>query len=523
MKIVKRSLRFAVIVVTGVLLLITAALMLSRYLEKEVKKELHALNIQTSQISINFLNRTITAENVCWMTAPAGSSYPGDSVQITKVRLSGIDLYQAFFNKNIRLRKVSLTDGYVRYSRNRTKTGPSEGKTPPLKSLTINSIELSNITSEIFSDTIREYSGTVNLFLRDIRLTDANKIRVLEAYSINSFETSITHLTLAGKEWMYNVKIARLYASSSEDNVKVDSIFLIPRYSKYRFSRKKGRQMDRITLSIPRLSVSGFDFGLVKDSTYRAIMVEIDNPKLHVYRDKRLPFIKHDVTPLPVAMIRSLPFEMSIDTIKINQGRITYEEFPEKGFNTGYVSFDNLNATIDHVSNRDFYNEYKKSTIYVTSKIMGKGTIAAEFSLPYGKEQIYNAKGVIKNLALHRLNPILENAAFISIESGILNQLNFNFDYDEYNSNGSVLINYEDLKIKSLTKEEDSSPNEFKSWVLNTFLKNNKDKSVSRDKRTGIIQFERERNRAIFNLWVKSLFSGLKSSVMDSPGKKKKI
>jgi len=53
-------------------------------------------------------------------------------------------------------------------------------------------------------------------------------------------------------------------------------------------------------------------------------------------------------------------------------------------------------------------------------------------------------------------------------------------------------------------------------------LKKDKDKSVSREKRTGTIDFDRDRKRAIFNLWVKSLFSGLKSSVLDSSNKKEK-
>ncbi|MBA4056258.1 MAG: hypothetical protein C0490_16200, partial [Marivirga sp.] len=239
------------------------------------------------------------------------------------------------------------------------------------------------------------------------------------------------------------------------------------------------------------------------------------------YRDKRLPFIKEHNTPLPIAMIRSFPFEMAIDSIRINDAKITYEEFPEKGFHTGQISFEHLNAAIDHVSNRDHYPNYEQSTVKVTSRIMGKGTIDAEFSLPYGKKQVYNAKGVIRNLALYRLNPILESLAFISIESGKLNQLNFNFNYNDLRADGSVLVNYENLKLTRMTKERESTPNEFKTWVLNTFLKNDKDKSVSKEKRTGIIDFERERKRAIFNLWVKSLLSGLKSSVLDSPNQKK--
>jgi Domain of Unknown Function (DUF748) len=320
---------------------------------------------------------------------------------------------------------------------------------------------------------------------------------------------------------LYHTSISKIHANSSEQKIIIDSLSLSPNYSKYQFSRKVGRQVDRFTLSIPTLSISGFKFDHVKDSLFAATLIEVDRATLHVYRDKRLPFIKEKNTPLPMAMIRGFPFEMAIDSIKIKDAKITYEEFPEKGFRTGQIYFEKLNASIDHLSNYNAYANFKQSTVRVTSKIMGKGVIEAEFSLPYDKQQLYNARGVIRNLPLHRLNPILESLAFVSVESGMLNQLNFNFDYTDFKSNGSVLMNYENLKLTSLTKDNASNPNEVKSWILNTLLKNNKSKSVSKEKRTGTIDIERDRKKAIFNLWVKSLFSGLKSSVLDLPNKRK--
>ena len=172
-------------------------------------------------------------------------------------------------------------------------------------------------------------------------------------------------------------------------------------------------------------------FNKLKDSLFTASEVHIASAELYVYRDKRLPFIKKENTPLPMALIRSLSFGAAIDTVKITDAKITYEEFPEKGFQTGQVTFERLNASLDHISNRDYYSNYKQSTLIVSSNIMEEGVINAEFSLPYGEPQIYNAKGSIVNLELNRLNPILENLAFISITSGMLNQLTFNFDYND--------------------------------------------------------------------------------------------
>jgi hypothetical protein len=202
--------------------------------------------------------------------------------------------------------------------------------------------------------------------------------------------------------------------------------------------------------------------------------------------------------------------------------KITYEEFPEKGYHTGKVTFEKLNATVDHLSNRDYYPDYEQATLKATSYIMGKGLLKAEFSLPYGKSQVYNAKGSFSDFSLYRLNPILENLAFVSVTSGRLNQLTFNFDYTDRKSTGTVLVNYEDLKVNSLTKEKDPEKNEIKTLLVNTILKKNKNEKVDKEKRTGTIDFERDKRRAIFHYWWRSLLTGIKSSASELPKTKGK-
>ena len=154
---------------------------------------------------------------------------------------------------------------------------------------------------------------------------------------------------------------------------------------------------------------------------------------------------------------------------------------------------------------------------------MENGVIKVDFTLPYNEAQVYNAKGRISNLGLHRLNPILESLAFIRVESGRLNALDFNFDYDDYVSHGNMTINYENLKLAGLTKDKESKENELKSFALGLFVRKDKDREVPIEKRSGKIYYERDRRRAIFNVWVKSLFSGVKSSVMDPPAEGKTL
>lgn len=504
-------------------ILFIAGAILSNYAQERAEFELKLLNAKISSIRIDLFTRSVTIEDFEWTHLDDSLSRLPHHLTLKNIRFSGISLYQLLRHKKIQIHKILLDDGDFQYNKTlKIKRERSTKKEVDLKGISVDLFVLKNVSAKLFQDSLAEYSGTVNLSLGNVEIQDIKKAEDFSSYKVKFFEALITKIRINEKEGMYNTRISQIYSNSNDQKIIIDSISLSPKYSKYQFSRKIGRQIDRFTASIPKISITGLTYSQLKDTLFTASIIEITSARLHVFRDKRLPFIKEKNTPLPMAMIRTFPFGMAIDSVKIIDAKITYEEFPEKGFHTGQLRFEGLNATLDHISNRDYYSNYKQSTLLATSRVMGKGLIKAEFSVPYGEPQIYNAKGTITNLALHRLNPMLESLAFVSIESGTLNQLIFNFDYNDLKSRGFILINYENLKISSLTKEKESTTNEFKSWIINTILKKDKDKSVSKEKRRGTIDFDRDRKRAIFNLWAKSLFSGLKSSVLDSSNKKEK-
>ncbi len=523
MTIRNQILKIILSVLLGIAVLLAIILgILSYFAQEKAEEALKSSNAKVSSVRVNLFTRSVVINDFVW-------SYPEDSlahvpyfIKAQNIRIRGVSIYQFLLRKKLHINKLLVEGATIHYNRmHRPKDTKTGKKNIQINGISIGQISLKDIHTTIFSDTIPEYSGTISLTVNDIELADIKKANDVSQYLIESIEGNITRIQIHEQGSMYTTSISQLYISSAEKQVIMDSILLIPNYSKYDFSRKVGKQVDRFSASFPKVSVTGLIFNKLKDSLFTASEVVISSAELFVYRDKRLPFIKKENTPLPMALLRTLPFGAAIDTVTITDAKITYEEFPEKGFQTGQVTFDKLYASLDHISNREYYSNYKQSTLIVSSNI-NQGVINAEFSLPYGDPQIYNAKGSITNLELSQLNPILENLAFISISSGTLNQLTFNFDYNDIVSRGSLVVNYDNLKIVSMTKEKESTKNEFKSWILNTAIKSDKDKSVDKVRRTGTIYLERDRKKAIFNVWVKSLFSGLKSSVLDSSTKKER-
>lgn len=153
---------------------------------------------------------------------------------------------------------------------------------------------------------------------------------------------------------------------------------------------------------------------------------------------------------------------------------------------------------------------------------MNNGLLQATFKLPLNPAVNYEAYGNVRNMDLTSLNPALGNLTRMEISAGTLNDLRFNFSYNDNVSKGQVLINYTDLKLTALKKETGyRETNKLLTTVINTVIKSNKDKTVDKSKRTGVIDIEREKKRFVFQFWWKSLLDGLQSTFTDN-GKKKK-
>jgi hypothetical protein len=201
------------------------------------------------------------------------------------------------------------------------------------------------------------------------------------------------------------------------------------------------------------------------------------------------------------------------DSIKIEDGSVTYEEFPEGGFKTGRITFDDLQATMSSVNNREFKNMSGYSTLKASANLMKTGKINATFKLPLLADKKYEAEGTIMNVPLAELNPILKNVAFVEISSGTLNRLGFSFSYDDKGSVGKVNFDYEDLKILTLKKERGRIIANLKTLVVNTAVKD--EQTI-----TGDIAIARNQKKAVFNLWAISLLDGIKSALIPGRGPK---
>lgn len=515
--------------VTGIVVLILGAVIIaasfivSARLEVKIREKLLAAGFHTKSISISLLKRSVELDSVLYASPDITAKNP-HYLFIQKVKVNGVHIYSLLKKKEIIIDQVVVAQGSIRYNKNFKVKKDSSATADPenkINRIRVKYISVTTLDAAVMNDTLAESSGTINNFeAGELNLS----FRQDTTYSIGWMEAHLENLQQSKKEGLHSFAVSKIDYTSKDERLEADSFRIIPTYNKPDFARIAKIQKTRLDIVVPKIIFEGIKQArFFSDSTLEITRIYIPKPRVHAYRDKRYPFVRDWIMPLPIEGIRRLPFKLRIDSIVIHQANIAYEEFSEKGLeSTGTITFNRLDASFAGLST-ELKQPDRKSfwTLVANCKVMDNGSLHATFKFPLNRTVNYQAYGSLRNMNLTSLNPTLGNLTRIEIKEGTLNDLRFNFSYNDDVSKGEVLINYSDLNLTALKKEKVREVNKILSAAINTIVKSDKDKSVDKSKRTGVIDIERDKKRFVFQFWWKSLLDGLQSTFTDN-GKNKK-
>ena len=221
--------------------------------------------------------------------------------------------------------------------------------------------------------------------------------------------------------------------------------------------------------------------------------------------------------PMPHELIRNAPFSIFIDSMQVKNGFAKYREFAPDGERPGEIYFSDINSVVYQISNeRDYYFGTPTTFMFAFAKLMGEGDVlmTANFNL-LDTNNTFSVRGSLGKMNMSKVNPMVENVAFVSIKSGISNSLNFNFEADDNYAKGKLEFKYSKFKIFVVNKrtgEAEGLDEGIVSWLANTFLINTKNPHLGFFKE-GEVYFRRDKSKSIVNYVWKSIFSGIKTSI----------
>ncbi len=432
------------------------------------------------------------------------------TLHANQLKVDGFSVWQFLFNKTIAVDTIVFKQPNLEYHIYSEKQEQQKDTTPNTqfsKTITIKKIAIVNGALQVKdanSNNLVTSINTIHFALHDLRLNaETLKQKIPFNYKDYQLTTKQVFTNLSAYE------VLRIDNLSLENKVlQLKNSFLETKYSKEILSTKIEVERDHVTLRIPELEIRKLDFGFHKDVFFvTADSGKIEQPNLSVYRDKRVADDMR-IKNMYSKMLRDLPIDLSINSLELNSGNVTYAERVDATAQAGELFFKAVHANVTNLANN--YAAGEKTKIAIRSNFMGKAPMHLDIIFDVNaKQDAFLASGAFENFQAEIGNAFFETNLNAKAE-GEIEQIYFTFSGNKWNAKGDLKMKYEAFKFEILNNK--NKVNTFLTAIGNVFV-NDGSKTDKDGYRYGEITGDRNTTKSFFNyLWI-NVQSGLVSTL----------
>ncbi|WP_133240796.1 AsmA family protein [Marixanthomonas spongiae] len=432
-------------------------------------------------------------------------------ISVKKLVIDDISYWDYLFKHKIHIDELLIDKPNIVYYKNRLKHDQDSTNSGIIKinrPVFLDRLKIEDATVRIFDgtkDSLMLYTDQLSVEVDSI--TTNKKLitnRMPVAFGAYSAQTDSVFVKVSAYE---NTTIKNLRLE--DKNLEVSGIHLYTKYSRAQHARMISVERDHFNLKIDSISVKQLDFGFNNRTLFiTSNEMALQNPFLDIFRNKLVADDK-TIKPLYSKMLRTLPFQLTLDSLKINQAGIVYTEKVKKENKGGTINFKNLNASISNVSNT--YTAPKKTKIDIDAVFMENTPFTATWSFDVNNtNDAFLFKADVGSLQADHINSFTVPNLKVELE-GEANKTYFTIDGNNTTSQVDLKINYDHFKVAVLNKKG-TKKNNFLSAIANIFISKDSDKS-NEGFRKGSGNVSRDKTKSFFNyLWL-NVEKGLKSSL----------
>lgn len=390
------------------------------------------------------------------------------------------------------------------------------------KSIEVAHIRLSNFSVEnrdIDTDSTRLEIHNLSVEAGDFSLTSEDLQDETALFKVGSIEGKIDYSSIHFNEYRNEIVAKNLHFSKEKANLVIDSVGLDNKWDKYTYINDFAKETDWVELKHAKIELVNMNYdAYFRKNTIEAEKLLAKDAIIDVFRDKRKADDTRKRPKMIHNIIRSIPKDLHVDIIKMENGKVTYEERPDNEVpKAGYITFDNIQADIVNITNIPAMLEmHNELTLDATANIMGKGDV--DLHVTYFLQDStggFTMNGSVKNLDLNAINPMLRPATMVEIRSGVIDELSFDIKGNDIEGEGEVIMKYHNLAIDIRGKSY-GKQNVFQrigSFLTNKLVVRSENPNKKGELRKGAVYFKRDQSKFIFNYWWKLLLSGMRSTL----------
>ncbi|MDT0554587.1 DUF748 domain-containing protein [Patiriisocius hiemis] len=495
------------IVTTVMLLFVALSLFINSFVKNKVEEHLSNLpqNVDLSykNLTISTISGSIILNDIKLVLKNDTLPTKDNTLFINSIEVTNTSYWDYIVNNKISIQEIVVIKPNVTYN----KKESSQKENSFLKELSEKPININRLSIE---------DGSLNIIhnKKDSLLLQATNVNVLVEDLLFSEEIKnkpipfqFKNYTISSEELKYQLNDFDILTSKSisvtPKNSEINNLAIKTRYSKEKLSTILKTERDHFDFTVDSLTLSNSNFETTANDSLKFTIekVELENPKLNIYRDKLVP---DDTTikPMYATLLQELPFKITISKVELNNGHIDYSEKVKKDRPTGNIYFSKLNAQIDNITN-EFIEDTTKIDIKAT--FMNQSPISVQWN--FNANDQFNFKADIGSLQAQKLNQFTE-ASLNTKVSGMLDKTYFSINGNSSIGNIDLKIKYEDFEVKVLTKDG-KEKNKFISAIVNLFISKKSDETNSQFKNGKKEEVKRDKTKSIFNFIWKNVSAAL--------------
>lgn len=395
-----------------------------------------------------------------------------------------------------------------------------------IRSLSIGSLELDSTTMKyirIGKDSSRAVTqlNHVTIRVKDL-LIDSLAVndpsRFLYAHNYELALSDYTHRTADN---LYQMQVRRVRYSAAEKTLQIGQFSVEPRYGKAEFDRRSQTQRDRFEVQLNNITVHNLEpQALLEDQQLRARRVDIGSGSFDIYRNRNLPMPPgNKLGQYPHQLLQKLKIPIYIDTLAGQRVDLQYSEVNPKTQQEGTVYLRQVSGQFRNVTNIDTLVERNPHCIAeLDAVLMKSGMLKTRFDFflndPAGG---FTVSGQLKDMDGRQLTPLTRPMAMIEIRAGRIRDLSFRIKGNERSASGDVTFLYNNLRVTILKKDAETLQLKRKgllSLFANAIAINDSNPLPGGKAFTAHPRIARDPQRSFFNLIWKTIFAGLKETVV---------
>jgi hypothetical protein len=267
-------------------------------------------------------------------------------------------------------------------------------------------------------------------------------------------------------------------------------------------------QKDYLTFHCDSIGLQHVNYqALLNDTAFAIRSVYLQHPRVTTYRNKNMAF-QHGIEKLmPTKLIAGMKVPVQIDSVQIKGAVVTVQEVSAITKRKSIVPLSDLNGIVRNIVSRP--NEQDSLVLDVAGRVLDYEIRALRYAESYHDSLSgFTMQYGVAPMQLTHLTKVTNPLSAIAITGGRADTLYAKLSGNKYASVGQMNFYYQGLKVRLLNKEDSLKRSvllSLETLLANVLIRGN-NQSPAR------MFFIRDREKFVFNYWVKTLFSGFITS-----------